>query len=204
MTTTATRSPPLPGLEAVAGFYRVTVEKYHEMIRNNTLTTDDHIELLDGYLVNKMPQNTPHGSTVQRLNKRLLQIVPGGWEVRCQLPFTTPESEPEPDFAVVRGNDRSFDSHHPGAADFGIVIEVSDSSLALDRRLKLHLYARAGIPIYWIINIPERLIEVYTNPDSNANPPIYLARVDYAITDGVPIVLDGVTVATLPVADIIA
>lgn len=200
-TVTPTQTPD--PLYALAGFFKLTVDQYHEMIRNNTLTEDDAVELLDGYLVNKMPQNTRHGSTVDRLGEDLVRLKPTGWRVRIQLPVTLGTSEPEPDAVVVRGDRRTFDSRHPASTDFGLLIEVADSSLALDRGPKQQIYARSGIPEYWIINIPERRVEVYTNPDPAANPPAYAARTDYGIADAVPIVLDGVTVGTIPVADLI-
>src|SRR4051812_30202750 len=115
-----------PGLLVSAGFFRITVDEYHEMIRNNILTTDDRVELLDGYLVNKMPQNTPHSTAVDNLTELLYRCLPGGWRVRVQLPVGLTNSEPEPDGAVVRGVRGAFAGHHPGGADFGIVIEVAD------------------------------------------------------------------------------
>src|SRR5690242_19781527 len=107
-------------LYAVAGFFRLTVDQYHEMIRNNTLTEDDPVELLDGYLVNKMPQNTPHASCTQRLTGELYRNVPKGRVIRIQLPVTLAKSEPEPDAAVVRGARHTFDGRHPNGSDFGI------------------------------------------------------------------------------------
>ncbi|MFO0824720.1 MAG: Uma2 family endonuclease [Gemmataceae bacterium] len=148
-----TSQSPIPGLATVASFFRLTVDEYHEMIRNNILTTEARVELLDGYLVNQMPQNTPNGSTVDRLTEDLNRVKPAGWRVRIQLPITLAKSEPEPDAAVVRGDRRAFDKRNPGSADFGIVIEVADSSLALDRGPKAALYAQSGIPVYWIVNI---------------------------------------------------
>ncbi|MCI0701498.1 MAG: Uma2 family endonuclease [Planctomycetia bacterium] len=203
MSSTGTPSHAPHPLYAVAGFFRLTVDQYHEMIRNNTLTTDDRVELLDGYLVNKMPQNTPHASCTQRLTHHLIRSVPTGWVIRIQLPVTLANSEPEPDGAVIRGTDATFDHRHPNETDFGIVIEVADSSLALDRGPKAQIYARAGIPEYWIVNIPDRQIEVYTNPEVSANPLAYTTRTDYRIGDAVPLVLAGATVATLAVADLI-
>lgn len=203
MTPTPTAQSPLAGLAAVASFFRLTVDEYHEMIRNNILTTEDRVELLDGYLVNKMPQNTAHGSTVDRLTEDLNRVKPTGWRVRIQLPITLAKSEPEPDAVLVRGDRRTFDKRNPASTDFGILVEVADSSLALDRGPKAILYAQAAIPVYWIVNIPERHIEVYTNPDPAANPPAYTTRTDYGIADTVPIVLDGVEVGTLPVAELI-
>ncbi|WP_439632082.1 Uma2 family endonuclease [Gemmata sp.] len=202
---TPAQSPPTSPspLYAAAGFFRLTVDQYHEMIRNNTLTTDDRVELLDGYLVNKLPQNTPHGSTVDRLTEDLNRVKPTGWRVRAQLPVTLSNSEPEPDAVLVRGYRRTYDLRHPTGTDFGILVEVADSSLALDRGPKANLYTRAGIPVYWIVNIPDRRVEVYTDPDPAANPPVYRTRTDYGTGDAVPVVLDGVAVATLPVADLI-
>jgi Uma2 family endonuclease len=202
--TPAQSQPTAPNpLDAVAGLFRLTVDQYHEMIRTHTLTTDDRVELLDGYLVNKLPQNTPHGSTVDRLTEDLNRVKPAGWRVRSQLPVTLSNSEPEPDAALVRGDRRTYDHRHPTGTDFGVLVEVADSSLALDRGPKAVLYARAGVPVYWVVNIPDRQVEVYTDPDPAANPPAYRTRTDFGIAGAVPVVLDGVTVATLPVADLI-
>lgn len=201
---TATAIPHTQSVLASMGtFFRLSVDEYHDMIRNNILTTEDRVELLDGYLVIKMPQNDPHHSTVQRLTEDLVRLTPSGWRARIQLPITLANSEPEPDGAVVRGDRRSFDHRKPKAADFGVVVEVADSSLALDRREKGRLYAEAGIPVYWIVNLIDQQVEVYTDPDPAADPPAYRARTDYAPGQSVPLVLDGQTVASIPVADLL-
>jgi len=203
MNTTTTPQPTIPGLAAVASFFRLSVDEYHEMIRNDILTTEDRVELLDGYLVNKMPQNIPHRQSVLRLITRLTTRLPNGWMVMTQMPVTLTASSPEPDGAIVRGNDATYDTRNPSGRDFGIVIEVSDSSLRLDRGPKLCLYAQASIPVYWIVNIADRQIEVYTTPDPTADPPTYTVRTDYGLADAVPLVLDGVEVGTIPVAELI-
>ena len=203
MSSTGTPTHTPHPLYAVAGFFRLTVDQYHEMIRNNTLTEDDPVELLDGYLVNKMPQNSPHASCTQRVTRNLFRVVPAGWVIRIQLPVTLGNSEPEPDGAVVRGNDATFDARHPNGGDFGVVIEVADSSLALDRGPKARIYAEAGIPEYWIVNVADRQVEVYTSPDTKATPPAYATRTDYHAGDTVPLVLGGQQVAALAVADLI-
>ena len=92
----------------------------------------------------------------------------------------------------------------PNAADFGIVIEVSDSSLDFDRRDKGRIYAHAGILVYWIVNVADRQIEVYTNPDPAANPPEYTASAIYLPGQSVPLVLDGIAVGAIPVSEFIA
>jgi Uma2 family endonuclease len=187
----------------VASFFRLTVDQYHAMIRNGTLSEDDPVELLDGYLVNKMPQNSPHGSAVERLTEDLGRVKPPGWRLRIQLPITLSESEPEPDAALVRGVRGAFDGRHPTPADFGIVVEVAESSLTLDRREKGRLYASAGIPIYWVVNVVDGQVEVYTDPDPAATPPAYRTRTDYRPGQDVPVVLDGTAVAAVPAADLL-
>jgi Uma2 family endonuclease len=126
---------------------------------------DERIELLDGVLVAMSPIGAPHASTVQRLNRLLVLALEGRAAVRCQSSFAALEfSEPEPDFAVVPPTD--YDVDHPSAAF--LLIEVAESSLAMDRGKKLRLYASCAIPEYWVVNLPERCIEVYTRPTPGA------------------------------------
>jgi Uma2 family endonuclease len=188
--------PPLP-------VRRFSVAEYHRMIEAGILTEDDPVELLEGWIVPKMPHNPPHDGTVQRVKNRLGRQLPPGWDLRIQCAVTTGESEPEPDGAVVRGDETSYDHRHPGPADIGVLIEVADATLSRDRHEKGRLYARARIPIYWIINLVDRWIEVYTDPDAAANPPAYRTRTDYRPGEQVSVVLDGQTVAMMPVADLL-
>ena len=191
------------GVPAMARFYRLSVADYHRMIEANILTEDDPVELLGGYLVYKMPQGTPHGNTVDLLAEDLRRLAPADWRVRIQLPITLTESEPEPDIAVVKGDRFTFATRHPGPSDFGVVAEVAASSLAEDRRVKGYYYAEAGIPVYWVVNVDEKQVEVYTDPDPTATPPAYRTRTDYLPSQGVPLVLDGTTVGVLPVSDLL-
>lgn len=200
--TTLTPSGGPAVVPAGAGFYRMTVDQYHRMIAADILTEDDPVELLGGYLVAKMPQGNPHGLAIEELTDRLPRLLPPGWRLRVQLPITLPESEPEPDVAVVR-RPTAPRTGHPGPADFGIVIEVAASSLAEDRRVKGCYYAEAGIPVYWIINVNDRVVEVYSDPDPAANPPAYRVRKDYRPGDDVPIALDGQVAGHIPAADLL-
>ncbi|MFO0800227.1 MAG: Uma2 family endonuclease [Gemmataceae bacterium] len=202
----ATSAPLVPPptqalLASMSTFRRFTVAEYHELIRIGVLTTEDRVELIDGYLVNKMPQNDPHASTVQRLTEDLVRLAPPGWRARTQLPITLADSEPEPDGALVRGDRRTYDRRKPGPADVGVVIEVADTSLRFDRLVKLEDYARAGIPVYWIVNLVDGQVEVYTDPA--ATPPAYRTRTDFRPGQDVPLVLDGVAVATIPAAELL-
>ena len=125
---------------------------------------DERIELLDGALVAMSRIGEPHAWVVETLTHLLVLALHGRAAVHCQSPFAALEySEPEPDFAVVPCADRRPD--HPDQAY--LLIEVAEGSLAMDRGKKLRLYASCAVPEYWIVNLPERCIEVYTEPAPN-------------------------------------
>jgi Uma2 family endonuclease len=199
----STQAATLPIQGTMAGFRRFSVAEYHKLIESGILTEDDNLELLEGYLVHKMSRNPPHDATIQRLMKRLFQRLPPGWDLRVQSAVTLPESEPEPDLAVVRGDENAYVARHPSGADVGLLIEVSDSTLPADRIDKCRIYARAGIVCYWIVNLGDRQIEVYTAPSGPTADPAYGKRADYRIGDQVPLVLDGTPVALLAVQDLL-
>ena len=192
---------PLQGL--LAGFKRFTVAEYQNLVRTGAVAEDDDLELIEGYLVYKMGHNPPHDGTLYAVQDILVGFAARGWVYRTQMAFTLPDSEPEPDLVVARGDRRTYFARHPGPADVGIVIEVADSSLAADRADKHRIYARAGVPEFWIVNIPDRQIEVYTDPRPTADPPVYAARRDYRAGDAVPVVLDGARVGAVAVADVL-
>jgi Uma2 family endonuclease len=103
---------------------------------------------------------------------------------------------------VIRGPRARNRGHHPFAADVGLVIEVSGSSLPIDRGDKARIYARAGIPVYWVVNVVDKIVEVFTQPSGPTDAPAYAQRDDYPVGTAVPVVLDGNTVGSIPVADI--
>jgi len=192
---------PAPPPEPVRRF---TVDEYHRMIHVGILKEDDPVELLEGWIVAKMPRNPPHDVAVALTQAALSAALPQTWICRGQSAVTTTDSEPEPDIAVVRGPIRRYITNHPGAADTGLVVEVADSTLTRDRTLKARLYARASISIYWIVNIPDRRIEVYSDPTgSDAAESHYRQRQDFDVTGAVPLVLEGRTVATISVQDLL-
>ncbi len=144
--------------------YRLSVEQYHRMAEQGILTQEDRVELIDGYLVKKMTINPAHGSTVQWLTLWLIRVVPTGWIPRVQLPITFATCEPEPDLAIVVGSDTSFRTNHPSPSETVLVVEVADSSLSVDRDVKANLYAEAGIPEYWLVNLVDKCVQVFTQP----------------------------------------
>jgi Uma2 family endonuclease len=160
---TSITSPPtiVPASEPL---WRLTVTQYHQMIAAGILTSDDPVELLDGWLVQKMAKNPPHRVTTRFIREALESIIPDGWYVETQEPITLIESEPEPDVAIIRGDTRDYLDRHPGASEVVLVIEVADSTIERDRKLKQQIYARAGIPTYWIVNLVSYQLEIYTEP----------------------------------------
>lgn len=187
-----------------ASLARFSVASYQRMIASGALTSEDKVELLENYVVLKMPHNPPHDSTIQRMLRPLLKSLPRGSDLRVQSAITLRDSEPEPDFAIVRGSSADYENHHPSAADVGLLIEVADTSLARDRHDKGRIYANAGIAVYWVVNLLDRQIEVYRQPSTAEMAAEYSASQFYRIGDLVPVVLEGEAVARIPVADLLA
>jgi Uma2 family endonuclease len=201
-------APPFPqSLQAVAVptdyIWRLSVEQYHEMIRTGILTDDDPVELLEGWLVVKMPKNPPHRLATQLTRAALERLIPTGWFVDAQEPVTTENSEPEPDVVIVRGDRRQYSDRHPGPPDLALVVEVAETSLTRDRGMKKRLYARTRIPVYWIVNLVDGQIEVYTDPTGPADEPDFRQRQNYGPPDEVPVVIDGAEVGRLAVRDLL-
>lgn len=203
---TATRPDPYavphPAL-VERGFFRLSVADYHDLGERGILTPADRVELIDGYLVVKSMHKSPSASTVVRIARYFDRAVPLGFMVRSQVPITLATSEPEPDAVVARGDLRTYDLRHPKAAEVVLAVEVSDSSLRSDREYKSGVYAAAGIPIYWIVNLPEAKVEVYTLPSGPGDDPKYAERQDYTAGDSIPLILDGQLSASLAVADLL-
>jgi Uma2 family endonuclease len=186
-----------------ASIAQFSVAKYQRMVETGILTTEDKVELLENYVVLKMPKNPPHDGTLDLVKAALEPKIPVGRMLRVQQTVVLSDSQPEPDFAIVRGGPRSFLVRHPGAADTSLIVEVADSSLLRDQRDKTRIYARAGIAVYWIVNLVDRRIEVFTQPSGAIAVPEYGALQSYQTGDAVPLVLDGAIVATIPVADLL-
>jgi Uma2 family endonuclease len=176
--------PPVP-------VRRFTVEEYHQMIEAGVFAGDARFELLEGWIVLKMTRNPPHDVALGQAHDALRGLLPADWHIREQSAITTADSEPEPDLAVVRGGRRDYLGHHPGPRDLALVVEVADSTLAEDRKFKGRLYARAGVPIYWIINLVDVRIEVYTDPTGPDATPGYRQLQTSGPDDLVPLIIEG-------------
>ncbi|MEW5988396.1 MAG: Uma2 family endonuclease [Chloroflexota bacterium] len=176
--------PPFP-------VWRLTIDQYHAMIQTGILTDDDPVELLDGWLIPKMPKNPFHRTITYLLRQALERLVPAGWYVDSQEPLTLADGEPEPDVMVVRGDTRRYLNRHPGPPDVALVVEVADTTLQRDRTLKKRLYALSGIAVYWIVNLVDGQVEVYSQPGGPAGPADYQQSRVYRPPEALPIVLDG-------------
>jgi Uma2 family endonuclease len=183
--------------------WRLSVDQYHAMIHAGILTDDDPVELLEGWLVAKMPKNPPHRAVTRLIRQVLERLVPAEWYVDSQEPITTDDSEPEPDVVVVRDETGHYLDRHPGPNDVGLVIEVADTTLQRGRGFKKRLYARAGIPVYWIVNLSDNQCEVYTEPSGPEPQPDYRQRQDYGASDVIPVVLAGVEVGRIAVRELL-
>jgi len=193
--------PPVVPTEPV---WRLRVEQYHEMIRTGILTEDDPVELLDGWLVPKMPKSRRHSIATQQARAAIERVVPSGWHVPSQEPVTLPASEPEPDVLVIRGQPGDYPDSQPGPGDVALVVEVADATLRRDRTLKKALYAEARIPGYWIVNLVENHVEVYSEPSGPAERPDYRHRRDFRPDEEVPVSLEGRHVGNVLAAEILA
>lgn len=183
--------------------WRLSVDQYHAMIYAGILTKDDPVELLEGWLISKMAKNPPHTVVTLLIRRAWERLVPAGWYVNTQEPITTADSEPEPDVVVIRGEPRHYLQHHPGPLDVALVVEVADTTLQRDRGFKKRLYARAGIPVYWVVNLPESRFEVYTDPSGPTDAPDYRQRQDYGPADAIPFVLERTEVGRIVVQELL-
>src|SRR5262245_48776250 len=137
--------------------------EYDRLIEMGFFPTDDAIELVGGQLIVAEPQGSWHFTAIRAVEEALRALFGQGWDVRVQGPLALDdESEPEPDVAVVPGSFRDYAGEHPARPV--LVVEVSESSLALDRDYKGSLYARAGVADYWILNLGDRSLAVYRHP----------------------------------------
>lgn len=142
---------------------RWTRAEYERLIDIGVFRSGEPLELLGGELIVGEPQNSAHSTAIGLVDDALRAALEPGWHVRSQCPIELDdESEPEPDIAVARGDRRSYSRQHPSRP--ALVVEVAESSLAFDREHKGSLYARARLDDYWIVNLVDRVLEVYRRP----------------------------------------
>jgi Uma2 family endonuclease len=190
-------------MSTVSATGRVTLTQFDQMLKDGTIDPETRVELIDGRVVYKVPKNPPH-AVVGKLLDDVLHVVVAGAAPGCHVTkeddiIIPPCDRRIPDFAIVRGKARDYTANHPTATAVALAIEISESTLESDRSVKMPQYAAANVPVYWIVNLVDEEIEVYTNPAGDQ----YLNREVFARGQKIPVVIDGQTVGEVPVSDIL-
>jgi Uma2 family endonuclease len=145
----------------------ITVAQYYQMAADGVLHADDHVELIEGRLHWMSPIGISHAFCVDNLADRFRELLAQRAWVRSQNPLHLDDlSEPQPDISLLRWRDDRYRTAHPAPADVLLLVEVADSTLKEDRGMKAPLYARHEIPEFWIVNLPQSVVEVYTQPQN--------------------------------------
>ena len=180
--------------------YRFSEEQCLRMVADGIVTEEEAFTLAEVGVESEIPRNPAHDSAIERTDLAIRALLPAGLRVRVQSAIRLAGGEPEPDLAIVIGPVGSNDDHHPIVDEIAMVIEVSDSTLAYDRGIKLRAYAGAAIPAYWIVNLVDRQVEVYGNPKaSRTGTPRFAKRSDYLPGQQVPVVLAGSAIGSIAV-----
>jgi Uma2 family endonuclease len=185
------RTPPL---------HRITVDEYERIVAAGALEDPGRVELVDGYMVDKMAKSPGHSFSTIATHQAIADRLPAGWSARPEQPVRIPAfDEPEPDISVVRGANADYRSRIPAPADVALLVEVSDTTLRQDRGKKRTAYARAGIAVYWIVNLVARQVEVYTRPVKEGR---YRSRKAFKPGQQVPVAIAGQPLRPIAVDDI--
>lgn len=182
--------------------YLLSVRQYLKMIEAGVFPEDARVELLGGVLAEKMTKYTPHNITVDLLGEAFRHVLHRDWILREEKSVVMGMNwRPEPDLAVARGPRTRYRKKDPTAADLALVVEVADSSKDADSGVKWHGYAAFKIPVYWVVNIPGRTVEVSTNPVGRGKTAKYRDVMVYDEGDSVPVVIAGQNLGTIAVKD---
>jgi Uma2 family endonuclease len=177
---------------------RFNVSEYYQMVQAGILSEDERVELLEGEVVAMNPIGSKHAACVNRLNGLLSPLIAARQAiVLVQNPIHLSEySEPQPDVVLVNYRDDFYEERHPGPADIILVIEVSDTSIEYDHTVKLPLYARAGIPAVWLVDLEAKNLTSYLDPSTEGYRQIRVYEPGDAINlyglPGVQIMIGGV------------
>ncbi len=196
-------TPPLPLMSDIArlSHYTFTVAQYQWLEREGVFGAD-RVELIDGYVVRKGPMNPPHAVSLERVGDEFRARLPAGYCLRTEKDICLTGAQPQPDVVIASGARDDYAHHHPGPGDLALIVEVADSTLEEDRTTKLRMYARSRIGVYWIVNIPDRQIEAYTQPVVGNNPR-YRRRLVFGETESVSFTLGPHTIGPIAVADLL-
>ena len=185
-------------------FYRLSGDQCLAAVQANIIPESARSELLGGVLINKMTKYPPHSFVLIILSQNLHRILPPPWFFGGEMAVKLGRFwYPEPDIAIVRGPANLFQRRAPQAADLGFLVEASDSSYTIDRGKKWRRYAAARVPIYWIVNLQQRRMEVYSDPSGWGRSASYRQAAIFGEGDAVPVILDGQEFGRIAVSDIL-
>jgi Uma2 family endonuclease len=200
ITPTEPLMPPVGPEWVPSSLYRMTLEQYVAMVAAGAFTKHDRVHLINGYLVAKMTELPPHGAACDAIHLTLEPLLPRACYIRAERVIKIPNyaSIPEPDVVVVRGTWRDYKNRYPEPADIAMVVEVANSSLKEDRAMA-GIFGASGVPTYWIVNLVDRQVEVYSDPVQVG----YQSRVDFKPGQSIPVIIDGQQLGPVAVDDIL-
>jgi Uma2 family endonuclease len=180
----------------------MTVAEFDQRIASGLIAEDDPVELLEGVITTKVPKKPSHRDATRRTLNALAKLLPNGGDAFKEDAIVCGDhSKPEPDVSVVRAEVCDDATRDATAGDCCLVVEVAEASLDTERGTKLTIYAKARVPVYWIVNLFDDQIEVYSYPDQD--PVTYGIRVAYRRGDHIPVVIVGRVVGTIAVEDLL-
>ncbi len=180
---------------------RLTVDQYEAMVDSGVFTKRDRFTLINGFLVAKVPKSPRHTFIAKNLARKLHALVPSGWDFRIEDAVRLADSKPEPDISIARGGIEDYADRDPGPADLAMIVEVAASSVSEDRKMA-GVYGAAGIPVYWIVNLKAREVEVYTLLKRRGACGYGKPRV-FKAGQSVPLLIEGAEIGRIAVAEIV-
>jgi Uma2 family endonuclease len=191
-------SPPSPCL--AQALYRLTVRQFESMIDDGTIAEDERVELIEGLLVAKSRRSRASIVAGNKALRILWRMIPPGWHVAKGVPIRASDwSRPEPDLAIIRGVVEDYDERDATADDTALVVKIAESQLSVDRTDMARLCATAGIPVYWVVNLAEGQVEVFSDPHRDG----YQSHQVLGRGQDVPVVVAGVEAAWIAVSDLL-
>jgi Uma2 family endonuclease len=182
--------------------YRFSVDDFLRMIDLDFFPDDVRVGLWEGQVYEEMAKKHPHSFSWAMVNATLFPILPAGWSLwtECTLAISR-DKAPLPDLLILRGDLEVYRNRRPEVADVGLLIELADSSLKIDTGTKLKAYARAGIPVYWVVNLRQDVIYVYSDPIPLEDR--YASMATIGRDGSIPFILDRTQVALIPGSSIL-
>jgi Uma2 family endonuclease len=184
--------------------YRLTVQQYDRMIADGTIAEEERVELIEGLLVARASRNRSAIAAGNKALRVLWRIIPPGWHVAKGAPIVVSDwSKPEPDLAVLRGEVEDYDGRDAQAVDVALIVDVAAASrvpgLPADRRDRARMYATAGVPVYWVVNLVDGLVEILSEPGRDG----YQGHQVFGRGQDLPVVVAGVEAGWVAASDLL-